>query len=78
MGAVIDRSAWRPQPVFDVVAEAAGIERDGLYGVLNMGVGMVLVVPPDEVARAIDVASTAGVPAVAIGEVTAEPGIRLA
>lgn len=78
LGATIDRSRWRPQPIFAVVAEAAGVPMDDLYGVLNMGLGMVVVVPGGRSKEAIDVAATAGTPAVRIGEVTERPGVRFA
>jgi phosphoribosylformylglycinamidine cyclo-ligase len=77
LGARIDRSSWRVPPIFHVVAEAAAVQMEELYGVLNMGVGMVAVVPPGRSAEAVDVIATNGSPAVRIGEVTASPGLSL-
>lgn len=45
--AAVDRGAWQPLPIFDLIARSGGIERDELEIAFNMGVGMVLVVPPD-------------------------------
>ena len=48
--AVVDRGAWRPLPVFDVIGRTGGIERSELEVAFNMGVGMVVVVTPDALA----------------------------
>jgi phosphoribosylformylglycinamidine cyclo-ligase len=65
----IDRSAWTPPPIFEVVAEAAGLGPDALFGVFNMGIGMVVVVSPSRAARAIEVCASVGVQAVLVGHV---------
>lgn len=44
----LDRSTWRPAPVFDLVGTVGSIEREELERTLNMGVGMVAVVPADD------------------------------
>jgi phosphoribosylformylglycinamidine cyclo-ligase len=77
MGAAMLRS-WTPPPIFDLIASAAGIDRDELFGVLNMGIGMVVVVPAADAPRAVDIARQHGANAVPIGSVTAEPGLHLA
>jgi phosphoribosylformylglycinamidine cyclo-ligase len=77
LGGRIDRSAWRPQPIFSVVAEGAGLAIDELYGVCNMGMGMVVVVPGGYGHDAVAAAAAAGAPAAVIGTVTADPGLDL-
>ena len=42
--AVIDTSTWEVPPLFRMIVEAAGIDRDEAYQALNMGIGMVLFV----------------------------------
>ncbi len=54
--AVVDRSAWQPLPVFDVISRTGRIERAEMEVAFNMGVGMVLVVDPADLA---DVFATA-------------------
>ncbi len=44
----IDRSTWTPQPIFRLVREVGGVATDDLERTLNMGVGMVAVVDPDD------------------------------
>jgi phosphoribosylformylglycinamidine cyclo-ligase len=77
LGAGIERGRWRPPPIFGVVAAAAGVAVEDLYGVLNMGVGMVVIVPRGHSEEVVDIASSSGTPAVVIGEVTDEPGFAL-
>ena len=43
--AVIDRSSWRPQPVFDFIRRL-GTTRTEMFRVFNMGVGFVFAVRP--------------------------------
>jgi phosphoribosylformylglycinamidine cyclo-ligase len=76
LGAVIDSSSWQPQPIFGLVAERAGLEPGELFGVLNMGIGMVVVVPRARLDAALALARET-VDAVVIGEVAAEPGVRV-
>ncbi|TDC72938.1 phosphoribosylformylglycinamidine cyclo-ligase [Streptomyces hainanensis] len=67
--AVIDRASWAPAPVFDVVGAAGRVARAELERTLNMGVGMVAVVAPGSVDRALAELSARGVPAWVAGEV---------
>ena len=43
----LDRASWRPAPVFELVGSVGGIATDELEHTLNMGVGMVAVLPAD-------------------------------
>jgi phosphoribosylformylglycinamidine cyclo-ligase len=78
LGARVDPSSWTPQPIFGMVADAAGLGIDALYDVLNMGIGMVVVIPPDAESRAKEVVIEAGVNPVVVGEVEPGPGVRFA
>jgi phosphoribosylformylglycinamidine cyclo-ligase len=69
--------SWQPQPIFSLVASAAGVAVEQLYSVLNMGVGMMVVVAPEDASRAVEVAKQHGVDAVLAGMVTDVPGIRI-
>lgn len=77
LGAEIDINAWTPQPIFGIVADAAGLTLPDLFAVLNMGVGMVVVVPAGEGARALDACRVAGEEAVVVGHVTETSGVTL-
>jgi phosphoribosylformylglycinamidine cyclo-ligase len=78
LGAVLTTGAWTPPPIFGLVGEAAGVGERDLYGVLNMGIGMVVVISRDHEDRATEVAREAGLEPLAIGHVTDQPGLRLA
>lgn len=53
LSATVDRASWTPQPVFEVVAAAGSLGRDELEHALNMGVGMVAIVAPEDSDRAV-------------------------
>jgi phosphoribosylformylglycinamidine cyclo-ligase len=77
VGSVIDISSWRPQPIFGLVAGAAGTEEGDLFGVLNMGIGMVVVVAAGVEEEALAEARRAGADAVLIGRVVEGAGFSL-
>ena len=47
LGADVDLSSWETPPLFRLIQEQGGVDRDEMFRVFNMGLGMVLVVPPD-------------------------------
>ncbi|MBN3932034.1 phosphoribosylformylglycinamidine cyclo-ligase [Streptomyces verrucosisporus] len=73
--ATVDRSTWSPAPVFRTVGELGGVERAELEKTLNMGVGMVAVVPQESVGATLSLLRERGVDAWVAGEV-AERGDR--
>jgi phosphoribosylformylglycinamidine cyclo-ligase len=66
----LDRATWTPAPVFDVVRRVGGLTQDDLESTLNCGVGMVALVPPGDVDRAVRTLAGHGVSAWAAGEVS--------
>ncbi|NEA19534.1 phosphoribosylformylglycinamidine cyclo-ligase [Streptomyces halstedii] len=68
--ATVDRSTWTPGPVFDVVGTAGKVERLELEKTLNMGVGMIAIVPADSVGAALTTLADRGVEAWVAGEIT--------
>ncbi len=67
--AVLDRATWTPAPVFTVIAARGRVERAEMERTFNMGVGMVAVVPPDDVDRAQAVLTARHVPSWVLGEI---------
>jgi len=67
--AVVDRSSWEPQPIFDLIARTGPVGLDQLELAFNLGVGMVAVVAGDREDDALEVAKARGVPAWRLGEV---------
>ena len=71
---VIDRSAWEVPPVFEFIRREGGVDRDEMYRVFNMGIGMVIVVRGKDADRAMTVLRKAGCRPVLVGHV--EKGSR--
>jgi phosphoribosylformylglycinamidine cyclo-ligase len=67
--AVLDRGSWTPAAEFALIARRGRVERAEMEHTFNMGVGMVAVVDPAEVDRALAVLTARHVPAWVIGEV---------
>ena len=48
LGARVDASSWTPPPVFNWLQERGAVSSREMYRVFNMGVGLVLVVAPED------------------------------
>ena len=72
LAATIERSAWNIPPLFTAIQQAGGVHLEEMWRTFNMGVGMVVIVPPD----APPIAAVAGVPVWRIGEVVPQSGTR--
>ncbi len=70
--ATLDRSTWRPPPIFGTVARLGRVPRVDLERTLNMGVGFVAVLPQAHADRAIEVSVAHGIPAWVLGQVARE------
>ncbi|MEE1818877.1 phosphoribosylformylglycinamidine cyclo-ligase [Streptomyces sp. SP18ES09] len=68
--ATVDRSTWAPDAIFDLVGKAGQVERLELEKTLNMGVGMMAVVPAESVDVALATLEDRGVEAWVAGEIT--------
>lgn len=78
LGAVVRRSSWRPGPLWDVLQRAGGVERDEMYRVFNMGVGMIAVVAPDQADAVVADLEAAGESPWILGEIEEGEGVRYA
>ncbi|MGH3993137.1 MAG: AIR synthase-related protein, partial [Pseudonocardiaceae bacterium] len=67
--AMLDRGTWTPAAEFALIARRGRVPRAEMEGTFNMGVGMVAVVHPNEVDRAMAVLTARHVPAWVLGEV---------
>jgi len=74
MDAIVDRSTWRPQPVFDLVQAKGRIEEAEMESTFNMGVGMFAVVNAEDADRALAFLAGRGVEAWHAGEVVEGTG----
>jgi phosphoribosylformylglycinamidine cyclo-ligase len=74
LSATVDRGTWSPAPVFGLVRKQGAVEQAEIERTLNMGVGMVAVVAPDDADAAVRLLDERGVPAWVAGTVTAGDG----
>ncbi|MDZ7957793.1 MAG: phosphoribosylformylglycinamidine cyclo-ligase [Aulosira sp. DedQUE10] len=65
----VDPNSWTIPPLFRWLAEAGGVSNEAMYNTFNMGIGYVLLVPPNSVEQAITYFQSQDIPAFAIGEV---------
>jgi phosphoribosylformylglycinamidine cyclo-ligase len=68
--AIVDRSTWTPAPVFDLVGRTGQVEGLELEKTLNMGVGMIAIVPQESTDVALTTLADRGVEAWVAGEIT--------
>ena len=69
LGAKIDRSRVRVLPIFDLIAEAGNVSERDMFNTYNMGVGMSIVVAPEDAEKALKILRDYGEDAYIIGEI---------
>jgi len=72
LDAVVDRSTWEVPRVFTEIQRLGRIDDEEMARVFNLGIGMVVAVPADQVSRALRLLADAGHRATEIGRL--EPG----
>ena len=72
--AVVRRWAWPVPPIFHVIAKLGQVAHEEMYRVFNMGIGLILVVPPDAADAVIARASALGDRGYRIGDILASRG----
>jgi phosphoribosylformylglycinamidine cyclo-ligase len=74
MGASVDRGSWPEQPIFGLIQDAARATDGDMFTTFNMGLGMVLVVHPQDAEEVLQ--RTKG-RAYRVGSVTSGTGVRI-
>ena len=67
--AKIDKSAVKVLPIFDVIAKWGNVPERDMFNTYNMGVGMSVVVPAEQVEEALEILKANGEDAYVIGEI---------
>ena len=67
----------RPQPIFSLIQEHAGVDDAEMYRVFNMGVGFCVVAPPGAVSRIREIAGEHGIEAWELGKVVEDERKRV-
>ncbi len=71
LGAVIEKNAVRILPIFDMIAKVGNIPERDMFNTYNMGVGMSIVVKPEDVDQALAILTANGETAYVIGKIVA-------
>lgn len=71
--AVVERASWCLPPLFALLQDGGGVSEAEMLDVFNCGVGMIAVVPPDEVPAVQAAAASAGDSTWVLGQVRAGP-----
>ena len=69
LGAKVDKNAVRILPIFDLIAKVGGISERDMFNTFNMGVGMCVIVAPEDAEKALEILKANGEDAYVIGEV---------
>ncbi len=78
LGAVVERSAVRVLPIFDLIAQEGNISERDMFNTFNMGVGMCVVVAEEDAAKALRLLQENGEDAYVIGKIVkSEDKIRI-
>ena len=72
--ATVDRSTWTPAPIFTLVQQVGDVSQPDIEATLNMGVGMVVVMPEANISEAIEVLAGRGLSAWQCGRVSRRGG----
>ena len=69
LGAVIEKSAVKVLPIFDMIAKTGNVPERDMFNTYNMGVGMSIVVKPEELDKALEILTANGETAYVIGKI---------
>ena len=69
LGAKIDKSAVKILPIFSLIQKVGNIPERDMFNTFNMGVGMSVVVPKEDVDKALEILTLHGEDAYVIGEI---------
>ncbi|MGP4067020.1 phosphoribosylformylglycinamidine cyclo-ligase [Halobacillus sp. B29] len=76
LGAQVDRTSWSAPSIFSFLKHQGNLSEEDMFGVFNMGIGMVTVVSKEHKEAALAALQEAGETPVVIGQVTDEEGIH--
>ena len=76
-GVEITEGSWEILPVFRFLESHGKINHREMFNIFNMGIGMVIALPAEDAAKAIELLTAAGETATVIGRVTEGSGVTL-
>ena len=69
LGAVIEKNAVQILPIFDLIAKTGNIPERDMFNTYNLGVGMSIVVKPEDVEKSLEILKAHGENAYVIGKI---------
>ncbi|MFS0638943.1 phosphoribosylformylglycinamidine cyclo-ligase [Mesobacillus foraminis] len=75
LGAEIQEGSWEIPPVFTLLESAGSLDREEMYNIFNMGIGMVVAAPAEQAQEIIRHFESCGEKAYQIGSVTDQAGV---
>jgi phosphoribosylformylglycinamidine cyclo-ligase len=75
LGAILDRSTWEVPPVFELVRRVGAVPQVEMDKTLNLGVGMIAIVPAPQSTAALQLLADRGVPSWVLGRVEEGSGV---
>ena len=76
-GIEINEGSWEILPVFSILEKFGHIPHREMFNIFNMGIGMVLAVNPEDVAKTIDILTKSGEKASLIGKIVEGKGVTI-
>ena len=76
-GIEIEEGNWEILPVFHLLEKYGKVPHREMFNIFNMGIGMVLAVRPEDVARTIEILTEQGEKASVIGKIVEGEGVRI-
>jgi phosphoribosylformylglycinamidine cyclo-ligase len=77
LGARLEPGGWDIPPIFRFIKSLSGADEQDIWLTLNMGLGMILAVPPEAVPACTSSLRSSGVEAVVVGRVVPGEGVTL-
>lgn len=77
LGCYIDASAWSLPPVFQFLMRHGGVEPLEMARTFNNGIGMIVIVGPNDVDAAIEALGKGQANVYKVGEVVTKPGVEM-
>ncbi|MBK5246073.1 MAG: phosphoribosylformylglycinamidine cyclo-ligase [Peptostreptococcaceae bacterium] len=77
LGVEVNLGSWEAPPIFEYIKNAGNIETSEMFATFNMGIGMMMVVNPDDVEEVKNQINAAGENAYEIGRIVEGKGVTL-
>ena len=76
-GVEIQENSWEKPPVFNFLEKWGNVPHSEMFNIFNMGIGMILIVKPEDVSATMEILTNCGETAYEIGKVVEGKGVTL-